>query len=151
MPPVPVREGPRPQGMARQEYVDAFGFVCHETALMHTTRSLEGTYISCTSHVGLFPGWPCPCIMCRHFKAIDEHTLENDISCCLGVLPCDEKATKGPGMRYTRTQPFDGQPNVFRNGYGAVEFGSHNGLCAASENAPCCSSCVHHVCYCRVC
>ena len=85
-------------------------------------------------------------MMCRKFKAVDEHTLENDYSCCLGVVPV---CNKGEEFHYTR-DPEGIPPNSFSNANGTIEFGGCNGLCAASSNSIICDL-IGDVCYLRVC
>jgi hypothetical protein len=158
----PVADVPMAQPIVQAEVMDrgdlhpsgdlqAFGFILFERARVHPTKNLAGCYVSCSSAWGIFPGWPCPCLICRKFSAVDPDTLENDLNCCM-LLPSSER---GQASHYKRNPEGarDGTfpPNVFSNSEGAVEFGGANGLCAASTGFSMCDSSVSDVCYMRVC
>jgi hypothetical protein len=143
---------PNPMLMERgQQEVEAFGFVLFERERRHPTNNLAGLYISCSAGVPCCciplgcSGVPLPLVACRKFSAIDDHTLENDCSCYLCLMPLSEKGTD----RHYKRDPDVLPPNSFSNAQGGtIEFGGCNGLCAASTKF---TTCLFDVCYLRIC
>jgi hypothetical protein len=107
---------------------DAFGFLWHNRTRQNRAQSLAGCYVGCA-------WWfcPLPCFMCLKFKAVDEHTLEND--CCGPCFQCS-----GKNKHFKRNCDETNRPgavNTFANASEFYEFGGANGLCAASSNTVC--------------